>query len=142
MKSGLLSIIGCVGVACVAGVMSMQSARSEQTLVPPTYTGAQAQRGEQVYVAQCAQCHGDSLDNGQFASPLKGPAFRQQWGGQGLDAPFAFMSANMPPTNPGGLPVATYADVMAFILSKNGVAPGTSELPTDMDALKAMAAPK
>jgi mono/diheme cytochrome c family protein len=128
-----LSIVCCLGTVCIAG---------EQNLIPPTYTAAQAQRGQQVYIAQCAQCHGDSLDNGQFAVPLKGPAFRQHWGGQGLDAPFAFMSANMPPTDPGGLPATTYADLLAFILNENGVAPGTVELPADTDALKAMAAPK
>jgi S-disulfanyl-L-cysteine oxidoreductase SoxD len=139
----LIAVVGGGGMVLSLGSgLAIKVARSEQALSPPTFTSAQAQRGQETYIAQCAQCHGDNLDNGQFAVPLKGPAFRQHWGGKGLDGPFEFMAQNMPPTNPGDLSAATYADVLAFILSKNGVAPGTMELPADSEALKGMAAPQ
>jgi mono/diheme cytochrome c family protein len=141
MKNLIAIVSGCIVLSLGSG-LAIKVARSEQALSPPTFTSAQAQRGQETYIAQCAQCHGDNLDNGEFAVPLKGPAFRQHWGGRGLDAPFEFMVQNMPPTNPGGLSAATYADVLAFILSKNGVASGTTELPGDSAALKGMASPQ
>lgn len=127
----LALVVGVSGYALGAGVLK-----------PPSYTAAQATRGEATYVAACAQCHGMNLDDGQFAVPLKGPAFRNHWGGGGLDGPFNVMTTKMPPSNPGELPVETYADLLAFILSKNGVPSGDSELPADATELEQMAAPR
>ena len=42
----------------------------------------------------------------------------------------------MPSDRPGSLPSAMYADLLAFILSKNGFPAGTSELGADVAALK------
>jgi len=111
-------------------------------MVGPTYTAAQAQRGEAVYQDRCSGCHGDQLDNGQFAPPLVGALFLQHWGGQGLDQPYSFMITQMPPDAPGGLGLSAYADLMAFIMSKNGVAASAKEMPSDPAALKQMAVPK
>lgn len=128
------------GALLVGGYASAGGDPPSQT---PTYTTAQAARGSETYTKTCFVCHGANLDDGQFASPLKGPAFRQKWGGQGLDALFTIMTTQMPPDNPGGLGAATYADVLAFILSKNNVAPSPDrELPADMDALKGMLTPQ
>lgn len=110
-------------------------------LAAPSFTTAQAQRGATLYSANCAECHGANLDDGQFATALKGPAFVALWGGKGLDAPFEFMSTQMPPTSPGVLGAQGYADVLAYILSANGIAPGDKELPADSPALKGLAAP-
>jgi mono/diheme cytochrome c family protein len=117
-------------------------AASAQTLTMPTYTAAQAEWGKQVFMAQCSSCHGDDLDNGQFGPPLAGPSFTAHWGSQTLDRPYSFMIAQMPPDNAGGLDPATYADLMAFILSNNDVPPGGTKLPSDIQKLKDMAAPK
>jgi mono/diheme cytochrome c family protein len=113
-----------------------------QTLAPPTYTEAQAKRGQDVYQRNCRSCHGDQLDNGSFGAPLAGAVFLQRWGGKALDEPFTIMTATMPPDTPGALGAAAYADVMAFILKENGTAPSATELPFDIAKLKAMAAPK
>lgn len=131
----------CVA-SCLAIGLAATAARSQSSLPPPSYTAAQAQRGAAIYVVECASCHGENLDDGQFALPLKGPAFRQRWGAKGLDGPFTVMTQQMPPTNPGGLGPAAYADVLAFVLSKNGVAATTTELPADASLLKGMAAPR
>ena len=49
----------------------------------------------------------------------------------------------MPPTNPGSLPQQSYADVLAYVLSQNGVAANpTEELPGDAERLKTMQAPR
>jgi mono/diheme cytochrome c family protein len=125
-----------------AGVLGLAGAALAQSLAAPSYTAAQAARGEAAYKANCLSCHGDQLDNGQFGAPLRGPAFTGHWGAGGLDGPWEVMSTMMPPDNPGSLPPATYAELMAFVLSKNGVPAGDKELPADGEQLKAMAAPR
>jgi mono/diheme cytochrome c family protein len=115
-----------------------------QSLQNPAYTAEQAKRGEKAYMESCSGCHGDQLDNGQGdgAAPLVGPAFSQGWSIKPLDELYTFTSTNMPANAPGTLSPATYADLVAFLLSKNGVPPGAIELPTDVSKLKAMAGPK
>jgi cytochrome c len=54
----------------------------------------------------------------------------------GSPAPFmAFITANMPQDNPGSLDPKTYADIAAYLMSKNRVPAGNAELVTDPDAL-------
>ncbi len=134
----LIGGASALAVCCLGFVASS----SAQTLSAPSYTAQQAAHGQAVYIDQCQGCHGDALDNGEYAAPLRGPVFTAHWGGKGLDAPFDFMTQQMPPTNPGGLDASTYADVLAFILSKNGVAPSATPLPSTADKLKVLAAPK
>ena len=107
----------------------------------PTYTTAQAAQGKDVYTERCGSCHGGNLDDGEFAPPLKGVEFRQQWGGRGADVVFDDMMTRMPPGMPGSLGEQRYAQVLAYILQENGMAPGTRELPSDVTALKAMMMP-
>ncbi|MBK8316334.1 MAG: c-type cytochrome [Acidobacteria bacterium] len=42
------------------------------------YTAAQAKRGQALYQANCAACHGQSLE-GASASALKGSRFMAKW---------------------------------------------------------------
>jgi mono/diheme cytochrome c family protein len=128
----LLPVCSLVGVGALA-----QTA----THALPTFTAEQAARGETLYREQCEGCHGDKLDNGEFGVPLRGPVFAAHWHGKGLDAPFQVMIEQMPPTNPGGLGVDAYVDLLAFLLSQNGIAPSQTPLPADPAALGKLAAP-
>ncbi len=47
---------------------------------------------------------------------------------------FAYMSSAMPPSSPGRYSASTYADLMAYILDRNGFSEGAA-LPDDLDAL-------
>jgi mono/diheme cytochrome c family protein len=138
----VLSVAALMVASLGLGMGLAAGAARLQPIASPTFTEAQAKRGEASYADKCVGCHGDDLTNGEFAPPLKGRAFREHWGGKGLDGPFMVMSTTMPPDNPGGLGAATYTDVLAFILSKNGVAPSSQELPGDVEKLKGMAAPQ
>lgn len=119
------------------------SAAAAQPLVPPSYTQVQATRGEQAYMSNCASCHGDKLDNGggDGAPNLVGSAFSQGWGAKPLSELYDYISANMPASSPDSLSPQVYADIVAFLISKNGVAAGTAELPPDDDRLKTMSGP-
>ncbi|MGB9067660.1 MAG: PQQ-binding-like beta-propeller repeat protein [Candidatus Acidiferrales bacterium] len=91
-------------------------------------TVAQANRGKSVYDDNCASCHGANLDDGQFGPPLRGSAFKVRWSSQSADALYSYIAAKMPPSAPAGLNDRAYADVEAYILHANGIAPGGAEL--------------
>jgi alcohol dehydrogenase (cytochrome c) len=93
-----------------------------------SYTSAQADRAKAVYTANCASCHGDTLDGGQFGPTLHGDAFKAHWSTQSSDALLAFMFTKMPPAAPGSLKDVDYADLEAYILQANGVPAGSGEL--------------
>ena len=110
--------------------------RSERTAPrltgpPPPFTRAQASAGKAAYDASCAVCHGTTLVNGAYGTPLAGPYFRQQWGGRPVAELFVKTRTTMPPTGAGTLPAATYAAIVAYMLEVNGVVAGASELPAE-----------
>jgi mono/diheme cytochrome c family protein len=125
-------------VAALAAGISLSHAAST-----PGYTADQAQRGERLYMDNCASCHGDKLDNGDGdgAPALVGPAFTQQWSGKSMGEFFSYTATNMPANAPASLPPTAYADIVAYILGKNGTAAGADALPSDSASLNAMAMP-
>ncbi len=106
---------------------------------PVSYSSDQADRGKERYKRDCEECHGDDLKGGlNGGAPLRGLAFEQKYG-EGLPASvmYAFMSSTMPPNAPGRYSPSTYADLMAYILKRNGFREG-SPLPSDFDALDSL----
>jgi PQQ-dependent dehydrogenase (s-GDH family) len=99
--------------------------------VPPPFTRAQALAGKAAYDASCAVCHGTTLVNGAYGTPLSGPYFRQQWSGRKVADLFEKTRTTMPPTGAGTLPAATYAAIVAYVLEVNGSVAGDVELPVD-----------
>ncbi len=100
------------------------------------FTQAQVDAGHTEYRRSCLDCHGAELDDGEFGgAPLRGSSFKDNWFGGTADFLFDFMKANMPPDRPGALTDVTYANLMAYILSRNGIAPGGTALPADPAAL-------
>ena len=84
-------------------------------------------------------CHGTTLDNGEFGgAPLNGSYFRRHWGGGSVAALYSKTRTTMPPDRPGQLTDQTYLDLTAFLLSKNGYAAGDKELPADLETQQKM----
>ena len=105
----------------------------------PSFTAEQVERGRAIYGRNCTDCHGTTLDNGEFGGPvLKGGFFRQKWAPLGVGALFSYTKGLMPPDRPGGLTDQNYADLTAYILSHNGYQPGDKELPPDPAAMQNM----
>ena len=115
---------------------------AQSSPTPLSFTTAQADAGQVAYVEHCATCHGDSMDDGEFAPPLKGADFREQWRSQSPEALYTLTRSTMPQDRPGALTDETYVSLVAYILQENGSAPGTLELPADAAALEAMASPR
>ena len=104
-----------------------------------TFTAEQAERGEAAYARNCQDCHGTTLDNGEFGgAPLNGSYFRRHWGGGSVAALYSKTRTTMPPDRPGQLTDRTYLDLTAFLLSKNGYAAGDKELPADLETQQKM----
>lgn len=123
--------------ALAAGLWPAASASlAQDSLQKVTITAAQAARGRAEYVRSCEDCHGANLDDGEFGgAPLKGLAFKEKWFGTTADSLYGFTSSAMPPDRPGRLSPQVYADLTAYILSVNGIQPGSTELPPDLDKL-------
>jgi mono/diheme cytochrome c family protein len=108
-----------------------------------TFTTEQAERGEAAYARNCADCHGTTLDNGEFGgAPLNGSYFRRHWGGGSVAALYSKTRTTMPPDRPGQLTDQTYLDLTAFLLSRNGYAAGDKELPADLEMQQKMSLKK
>jgi cytochrome c len=96
-------------------------------------------RGSDIYAERCVQCHGDTLDNGEFGgAPLNGSYFKKHWSGGSVAGLTAFMKAKMPPDRPGSLTDQSSADLAAFLLDANDYPKGEKELPPDAASQQAM----
>ena len=106
------------------------------------YTEAQAGRGEEVYTGSCATCHGATLIGGALMSgdeppALVGDQFMAGWAGTTVGDLFERVSRIMPWDDPGSLTPQQYADVLAYILNKNGLPVSeTAELAGDAVTLR------
>ena len=96
------------------------------------YTLEQAERGFSVYRAECSTCHGADL-RGAGGVPLVGDNFLGAWAkpGRSVDDLFYILKTTMPPGRSRDLSDAQHADVLAYILQKNGFASGNRELGSD-----------
>jgi PQQ-dependent dehydrogenase (methanol/ethanol family) len=108
----------------------------------PVFTAAQSDGGRAAYAQNCASCHGDNLDDGQFGPALRGNEFRLRWSQKTLDELFSYLSTKMPPDRTGALENKTYTTLLAYLLEANGVQPGTRELSSESDQLRALTIPR
>src|SRR6476646_7755707 len=120
-----------IGAALAAG---RQAPPSAKTVWDGVYTAEQATRGEQSYKENCARCHGATLE-GTSGNGLRGHDFMEKWREDSMGSVFEFISENMPPIRRGAgrplIPVPTYIDILAFVLSQNEFPAGPNPLTTE-----------
>src|SRR3569832_306492 len=83
-----------------------------------TYTAEQAAQGKAAYAQNCASCHGQNLDDGEFAPPVKGPTLAGRFSDK-VDELFSYVSTQMPPANRGGLGAQEYTELVDIKLSNS-----------------------
>lgn len=105
---------------------------------PVTFTAEQVEAGRVAYGSNCVSCHGQNLVSATYGTPLAGPYFDGKWRGQTVGALYDYARERMPPSRPGALSDETYADIVAYILSVNGIEAGGLELPADPAVLDSM----
>jgi alcohol dehydrogenase (cytochrome c) len=101
------------------------------------YTAEQAARGHSIYRAECSTCHGADL-RGAGGNPLVGDNFLAAWAraawaraGRTVDDLYYILKTTMPPGRSRDISDAQHADVLAYILQRNGFASGATELGSD-----------
>jgi alcohol dehydrogenase (cytochrome c) len=85
------------------------------------YGAEQVDRGQRVYGAYCANCHGVELE-GAVGPALAGARFLHSWAKRGADDLYYILSTTMPKPAVGSLSKEAYADLLVFILQRNGMA--------------------
>jgi alcohol dehydrogenase (cytochrome c) len=106
-----------------------------------TFTASQAAQGKAAYLLNCASCHGQNLSGSEFATPLNGNRFSQNWSGKSAEALFTYIRTRMPPGKPRTLSAEATAQLVAYIVEVNGGQPGGASLPADPQALAAVTIP-
>jgi S-disulfanyl-L-cysteine oxidoreductase SoxD len=132
---GLIIVVLTVqGVASALAARGLQSSFSKDGV----YSAAQQKRGADIYNRECSTCHGETLKGGEGAPPLVGPTFTANYKGQTVADLFTRIRDTMPapPEQPGKLSAQQYADVVAHILSANGLPAGNAELSSEVEQLK------
>ena len=123
------ALAGAMGLVLAVGCAKEETTRAEQGMAP--VQSDQASRGQQLYAADCAKCHGGDGKGtkeappvvGQGALPLDPPAgakFRKSQFHTAKDV-LEFVQRNMPADKPGSLSNGDYESILAFALKANGV---------------------
>jgi mono/diheme cytochrome c family protein len=112
-----LALLGSVTFSSVFGARSAQA-------VPPD----QVARGEAVFNAACAECHGPGSENLDAPLLLRNDSLRRF---PNAAAAHRFISTEMPSETPGSLTPEEYWDVLAFLLTQSGISTGETALGPD-----------
>lgn len=125
----------CVTVVAVA---AQQVAPVRKTVLnSPAFTAAQAERGHQVYAANCTGCHLVGLDGSSNptanvkGAALIGPRFIQDFGEANVGGLFNKIKRDMPNNKPGSLTDQEYLDVVSYVLQQNKFPAGAADLTVD-----------
>ena len=98
------------------------------------YTAEQAARGKDHYELDCAPCHGPYLKGGEGPS-LTGQGFLRNWLEDNVNNLFTRVHERMPADAPGSLSPQVSADILSYLLQRNGFPPGDTELVPDPEVL-------
>ncbi len=115
----------------VLGLANLVAQEKARSVWDGVYSSAQAGRGEAGYGADCASCHGKTLEGRGQIPPLAGGEFTSNWNGMTVGDLFEKMRTSMPADRPGQLSPEENAAILAYILKINKFPPGNEDLPGD-----------
>jgi mono/diheme cytochrome c family protein len=114
---------------------AQQGAPADRKIWDGVYTSAQAARGKEPFERSCARCHNIELAGSQRGPALKGNVFWSKYDNESLSSLFMFIRDTMPQDGPSLVSDEMKADVLAYIMSVNGMPTGNAELKADIRAL-------
>ncbi|SOD95681.1 outer membrane protein assembly factor BamB family protein [Spirosoma fluviale] len=94
------------------------------------FTQKQVEAGSALFATHCAACHGRDLRGTEGGNALVGERFVAKWSDKSVGQLFDLTKSSMPKTNPHSLDDASYASLIAYILSANGFPEGDVALPS------------
>ena len=80
----------------------------------------------------------NKLDGDGIAPSLVGSSFFFRWSDLSISDMYTAIRTTMPQGAPASLSPSGYADISAYLLQKNNVPAGDTELPSDTDDLEAI----
>src|SRR5437868_1029396 len=90
------------------------------------FTQPQVQAGQQAFADNCAACHLQDLSGTNDAPALAGTPFMGAWGKRTTAQLYSKIATSMPLGQGGSLSEAQYADIVAYILNRNGARAGNN----------------
>jgi mono/diheme cytochrome c family protein len=95
MRAKVAAVV-IISVLVVSGAFRALLAQQALSIWDGVYTEEQAKRGEPLYTATCASCHGPDLSGGEMAPGLTGGEFRSDWDGLSVGDLFERTRVSMP----------------------------------------------
>ena len=126
MVRSFTTTAGCALIALV-GAFSLTAQAQTRTVDSGVYSAAQAGRGQKLYAAQCAACHGEQLQ-GLVGPMLTGNGFNTNWAGKSLADLTDKIENTMPVQAPKSLSRAQAIDIVSYILQTGKRQAGNAEL--------------
>src|SRR5262245_20210127 len=112
-------------ICSIAGSSAL--ALQNRSVSDGVYTDEQATRGQTLYRARCANCHGANLD-GRVGPPLLGNDFLAAWSTQPILALAKKIKLTMPKDDSQRLTDQQTADVLAYMFQAAKFPSGRSEI--------------
>jgi len=128
-RTSIVFAAAALAIVAVMAVHEPDAAAQSKTVWDGVYTQQQATRGSASFAANCTRCH--SVEPNDDRRLLVGKAFWQSFRESTVDRLLDYVSKNMPNGAGGSLNSDTYADLVAFILSRNDLPAGAAELTKD-----------
>ena len=117
----------CYAFALAAAFSTASDARQLRPLTAGVYSAGQGARGQQLYLAECASCHGDEME-GTIGPPMVGDGFLSNYSARPLAALVDKIQETMPFNLPGSLSRQQSIDLAAYILQSGNFPAGQAEL--------------
>ena len=118
--------LGCVVAFSGAPSVTGQAAQT-RSVTEGVYSAEQADRGRQLYQAQCVECHGAGLE-GASGPPLVGESFLSNWSARPLAGLVDKIQKTMPFNQAGNLSRQQSTDLTAYMLQAGKFRAGQVEL--------------
>jgi mono/diheme cytochrome c family protein len=115
------------GAFCAYALLGALLLPGQRSITQGVYSAAQAARGQQLYKAQCAGCHGNAME-GTNGPPLVGESFLSNWSAQPLANVVDKIQKSMPFNLPGSLSRGQSTDLAAYLLQAGKFPAGQAEL--------------
>jgi mono/diheme cytochrome c family protein len=122
----------------VASVLKAQDTDTLISIWEGVYTTAQAERGKATFDVSCSRCHNADLSGSERGPTLTGEKFLANWLDASLEPLFSFIRDSMPQGSANIVSDDSKADILAYILQRNGIPPGKTELTANTARLDTM----